>query len=200
VAKPRVEYSEEIAEAILDRLADGDSLLSICSTDEMPDGKSVRRWCETNEVFRQRYETARQFGAEMLFGLIRQESDAAVAIAQDDSNDWTTRTKGNGETERVPNFDHFQRSKIAVDARFKRADNIKWALAKLHPERFGDRQTTEIVGAGGGPIQIARADPLRWQNALQLALADAGLKIVPLDAVVTYSPLRLVAVNGASNA
>ncbi len=37
--------------------------------------------------------------------------------------------------------------RLALDAR-------KWYLSKLLPKRYGDKTTTELTGAEGGPIQV----------------------------------------------
>jgi hypothetical protein len=39
-----IEYDPVLADEILERLADGDSLASICGEQGMPDERSVRRW------------------------------------------------------------------------------------------------------------------------------------------------------------
>jgi hypothetical protein len=53
-------YSEETAEAICDRLMQGQSLRSICLDPKMPDVKTVFNWLEKQPSFFQRYTRARE--------------------------------------------------------------------------------------------------------------------------------------------
>ena len=41
-----------------------------------------------------------------------------------------------------------QRARVRCDAR-------KWVAARIDPKNYGDRATNEIVGAGGGPVELA---------------------------------------------
>src|SRR5678815_5947240 len=63
-------YTEELAEEICDRLADGESLASICKDQHMPSEKAVRLWAtEGSEwalTFAPKYTRARQVGYERL--------------------------------------------------------------------------------------------------------------------------------------
>ena len=34
-----------------------------------------------------------------------------------------------------------------------KSDNIKWKLARMNAKKFGDKVTTELTGANGGPVQ-----------------------------------------------
>ena len=42
--KPRITYSAELVSAILDRVAKGEPLSKVCSTDDMPTRKSFFEW------------------------------------------------------------------------------------------------------------------------------------------------------------
>lgn len=54
------DFTPEIANAICERLADGESLRQICRDDDMPDRSTVRRWLSANEAFRAQYAHARE--------------------------------------------------------------------------------------------------------------------------------------------
>ncbi len=58
-------YRERIAEDICDRLAHGESLRTICQDDDLPHRTTVLRWLARHEVFRARYEVARQIQADV---------------------------------------------------------------------------------------------------------------------------------------
>lgn len=53
-------YSEEIAATICERLANDESLISICADEDMPGLTTVYRWRRENEAFRQAYAHARE--------------------------------------------------------------------------------------------------------------------------------------------
>jgi len=68
--KPKIgrpsEYSEDKAAEICGRLAEGESLKSICRSDTMPDIKTVYRWMMANEAFRHQYACAREDQADTM--------------------------------------------------------------------------------------------------------------------------------------
>ena len=53
-------YTDEIAALICDRLANDESLISICKDDDMPGLTTVYRWRRENDAFRQAYAHARE--------------------------------------------------------------------------------------------------------------------------------------------
>ena len=52
--------NDEIAQIILDRIANGESLLQICGDDDMPDRGTVRRWEDSDPSFAARCARARE--------------------------------------------------------------------------------------------------------------------------------------------
>lgn len=52
-------YSDEVAAAICERLAVGETLTAICKADDMPHASTVYRWLEAHEAFREMYARAR---------------------------------------------------------------------------------------------------------------------------------------------
>ena len=123
-------FTAELADEICTRLANGESLRSICSSDRddfMPALGTVMRWVVENQAFREQYEAARQIQAETM-------ADEIVSIAD-----------GKGlEGEQL----------VALSARDRlRVDSRKWVASKLLPKKYGDKITQEHTGADGGPIQ-----------------------------------------------
>jgi hypothetical protein len=133
------DYTPELAGAICDRLAEGESLRSICDSEGMPNKKTVLRWLRIHEEFRAQYAQARELQAEGM-------ADEIVDIADDGHNDWMKRNYGDDERW-VENGEAIRRSALRIDAR-------KWVAAKLLPKKYGDRVQTEITGSDGGPLQI----------------------------------------------
>lgn len=119
------EFTQETADIICERLADGESLREICGADDMPSRASVFRWLGSQEEFRNQYERAREAQADLL-------ADEITDIADDGSNDWMKRQREDGSTDDVLNHEHIARSKLRIDAR-------KWVAAKLKPKKYGDK-------------------------------------------------------------
>ena len=82
-----IEYDPVLAEEILERLADGDSLASICRDEGMPDERSVRRWARNHGEFGDQYAIARRLGYE-------KRADELLEIADDASADWIETENG----------------------------------------------------------------------------------------------------------
>jgi hypothetical protein len=77
-------YTEEVAQAICERIANGESLNAICREDEMPNKTTVHRWLQDVEPFRNRYVQARERQADHY-------ADAVVEISDDGTIDPNSR-------------------------------------------------------------------------------------------------------------
>lgn len=75
-------YSDEIAERILEGLAEGQSLVQICAADDMPGLRTVMRWAAENEDFGTEYARAREAQAEVMDAKILTAADEAKADPQ----------------------------------------------------------------------------------------------------------------------
>ncbi len=115
-------YTDEIADRICERLADGESLRRICRDDGYPDKATVFRWLGVNPTFRDQYARSREAQADALF-------DEILDIADDGTND--TYIDDNGKP-RVDQ-DVIARSRLRVDVR-------KWMAGKLRPKVYGEKQ------------------------------------------------------------
>lgn len=131
-------YTPEIAAAILERLADGESLKAICRDEGMPSARRVRQWAiDDREGFGEPYERARHLGCWSI-------ADDLLEIADDGRNDWM-RQSGKGDEGWAANGENVQRSKLRIESR-------RWLLSKLLPKQFGDKIEQQITGAGGAPL------------------------------------------------
>ena len=139
-------YSQAVATAICEQLADGKGLRTICQQDGMPDKSTVLRWLENQPEFRDQYARAREIQADTLF-------DEILEIADDARND---AMKGRNGEDGVNN-EHIQRSRLRVDAR-------KWMAGKLRPKVYGEK--LELSGDPEHPVvavverRIVRAKPV----------------------------------------
>jgi hypothetical protein len=59
-------FTEELAEEFCERIADGRSLRSITTDDDMPDQRTIRRWLKDREGFRLQYAIARDLQADCI--------------------------------------------------------------------------------------------------------------------------------------
>lgn len=125
-------YSQEVADAICERIAAGESLRLIVLEETMPDERTVYRWLERNEDFRQQYARAREAQADAML-------EDILEIADDGRNDWMER-RGEEDAGWVANGEHIQRSKLRVDAR-------KWLMSKLAPKKYGDKVDMNLSGS-----------------------------------------------------
>ena len=72
----RIEYSDEIADAICEWVADGKSLRSFCRQKGSPNKSSVLRWAESNQEFATKYARARDIGIDERFEAMDEELSA----------------------------------------------------------------------------------------------------------------------------
>ena len=72
-------YSESLADAICDRLIEGESMRSICASEDMPDRKTVLRWQDTRPDFAAKCARAREAQADFMDDLILDTARACTA-------------------------------------------------------------------------------------------------------------------------
>lgn len=125
-----------IREAICERLAKGESLRSICLDDDMPDKSTVLKWLREDADFSAQYARARELQAEHYL-------DEIIQIADDSTDDIIFLTEQNEEVGEgaVARLKHsaIQRARLQVDTR-------KWAMSKLAPKKYGEKQEVEHSG------------------------------------------------------
>ena len=92
-------YPPETRDAILERIASGESLSAICKSDDMPGMSVVFTWLKADSEFSEKYARAREAQADVLF-------DDILTIADDRDED--------------P-----RRSKLKIDARIWAASKLK---------------------------------------------------------------------------
>lgn len=130
------EFTQDKADAICLRLAEGESLRAICASDDMPSMSSVMRWLGSTEreEFREQYARAREEQADFYAAQI-------IEIADTTEIGETIKTKEDGSQE-VQTGDMIQHRRLKVDAR-------KWYASKLAPKKYGERIDNVISGTLG---------------------------------------------------
>ena len=129
------EYTQEMADKICARIADGESLRAICRDDGMPQIRSVMRWLAAHPEFSQQYARAREEQADKIF-------DELLEIADDGRNDWIEKEQGS-----VVDHEHVSRSKLRIDTR-------KWMLARMAPKKYGDATNIKLSGDSENPLNV----------------------------------------------
>jgi hypothetical protein len=132
-------YTDELGKAICDRIAEGETLISVTKDEGMPSLATVSRWLndskQADTEFFKLYTTAREVQY-----IIREEE--ILEISDDGRRDYLETDDGV-----VVDHDHINRAKLRVDSR-------KWLLSKLLPLRFGDRIAHQALDEHGKPARM----------------------------------------------
>ena len=119
-------FMEDVADKVLERISNGESLRAVCLDPDMPDGSTIRKWLARNPDFARQYAYARDEQADSLF-------DETIFIAD---------SLGVGVTS-----EQVQLARLQIDTR-------KWVAGKLRPKKYGDLVKHEHTGADGGAIAL----------------------------------------------
>lgn len=131
-----------MADEICRRIAEKESLRSICKDPKMPNISTVIDWVlqgnkddapKNLQQFSAQYDYAREIQLEAFM-------DESNDIADDGSNDWMEK---NGKSQ--VDHEYIQRSKLRVETR-------KWFASRLKPKKYGDKIQQEITGKDGKDI------------------------------------------------
>jgi hypothetical protein len=134
ISRPRISYSEALANEMLNRMASGQSLNSVCKLDHMPHIATVFDWIEKHPSFGEKYARARELAAHALF-------DQMIDIADDTSGDLLDDGSANNAA--------IQRARLRVDTRARIA-------GKLAPKVYGERveQLAQTVNVTNNSLTI----------------------------------------------
>lgn len=147
------DYNLDMALAICERLADGESLRAICKDDDMPARSTVFRWLSLEEGFSDLYARAKEEAAELFAEEIVEIADEECTMVRAEKHGAKPDTD-DGLVEVVFDSTAVARNRLRVDAR-------KWVAAKLKPRKYGDKIQQELSGPNGGPIQVSHDEWIR---------------------------------------
>lgn len=125
--RPTIKTNELIDE-MLERIADGESLRSICRDDHMPNKATVFRWLTEDAEFNDQYAKARESQADSFV-------DDMLEIVDD------TKLQSDPSLAAV--------ARLRLDAR-------KWIASKLKSKSYGDKVQQEVSGDLGLTVNIHR--------------------------------------------
>ena len=135
--KASIAYSREMAQEILDLIADGDVLKDICRRDHMPVLKNVRRWLKDRPEFAASMaeaEKTRLFSWE----------DELISTARDNSRDRIQKDTEHGYVP-MPDSAAVSRSKLQCETIARRL-RAEW------PEKYGNSVTLKQPKADLGEM------------------------------------------------
>ena len=125
-------FSQEVADAVCKRLADGESLRAICRDADMPSEATIRLWAlEDTNGFSAQYMRARELGYDRL-------AEDLLEIADTPVRGVITTTKPDG-TQETKEADMIEHRRLQVDSR-------KWMLSKMLPKKYGDKLDLNHAG------------------------------------------------------
>lgn len=128
---PKTLYTKELAETICERLAAGESLISICRDPNMPSDWTVRKWAlDGVDGFDLAYARARDLGYDRV-------GDELIALADETRIGTITTVKPNGVETKTA--DMVERARLQIETR-------KWVLERMLPKKYGNKVQTEHSG------------------------------------------------------
>ena len=173
MARASVEYTEYLAETILDLIENGGTITSVCRANGMPSPSTLRRWPKGEgqgvaEDFPERFETALQ-------GQLENFVDDRIQLPRD------------------VNIDH----PGAVQPVKLECENRRWLLSKMLRGQYGDQSKVEL-GVETGNALAARL--VREEEEQDKASARAMQSLSSDDhATLQRSVHKVIALAGVRN-
>lgn len=118
VGRPPAVYDAAVSSVICERIAAGETLRSICTSDGMPTAVIFRRWSLARKELFEELQAARQLSADAFFD---EALDKGRELARDP-----------GTAQRVRAFDVLM-------------SQLRWSAGKLDPQRYSDRSSVSFV-------------------------------------------------------
>ncbi len=153
------EYTEALATAICERIANGESLIAVVRDDDMPCRRTVFRWLNAHPEFEAMYRLARTYQAEYW-------SEEMIEIARDDGDDTliakvekTTKNVVTVVEKPVSNNAKVQRDRLKIDT-------LRAAVATALPSKYGKR-----AGSDNAMIGTPPAEPVKRTGSTPLSAA-----------------------------
>ena len=135
-------YNRKLDEEICQRIAEGETLLQICKDPRVPSYRKVLNWRNDSEGFFRLYILARVDAADHMGDRIIELIDKVES----------------GRLE-----PHVGRTAI---------DGLNWLMAKLHPERYGERIAT--IHFGSVQLESVKNHAPKWMQEALAAHATAA--------------------------
>ena len=125
-------HTEEIADEICRRLSTGETLVSICKEDRMPERTTVSTWCLKSPEFAAKFAKAREDGFDAIANECMEIANTPVEAI---------REKSNKDGVEITKEDALGHRKLQIETRLK-------LLAKWDPKRYGEKLDVNATVAG----------------------------------------------------
>lgn len=129
MARPS-EFSPAVANELCERIADGESLRSVCADDHMPSKEAVRQWLARGEA-----------GQEPFAAFLAQYARAREEQGHTDADNV-------GDVARK-----VEQGLIPPDVARVMLDAYKWSAAKRAPKKYGDKVALTGGDEGDAPVK-----------------------------------------------
>jgi hypothetical protein len=147
-------YQAETFNTMLERIADGESVKSICEEDGMPSQQTFYRWIRENAEQCEKYTRAKEFWADA-------QLEEIVNISDESTNDIIFNEQGKP----IINGDAIQRARLRIDTR-------KWCMGRLNPKKYGDK------------MAVGNADDKPFETKDVTDPAEASRKLAAMMAII----------------
>lgn len=137
-------FTQELADRICERLAEGEPLRQICRDESMPAWRTVYDWKDAHAEFSARIAHARELGEEAI-------AQECMLIA--DTPQIGTRSVSKASGVEITEADMIEHRRLQIDTRMK-------LLAKWNPRKWGDK-----LAVGGA----ADLPPVQTEATLDVA-------------------------------
>jgi hypothetical protein len=124
--KDKIEYSEELATEICERISAGELLINICKDSHMPTVRRCNSWLKANGDFAAVYQNAISDRLSIF-------EEEVISIADDATRDFKEIIKS-GKTIKTQDAEVIARAKLRVDVRFRH-------LKAGRPKKWGETST-----------------------------------------------------------
>jgi hypothetical protein len=132
-------YTSDIANAICERIAEGEPLYAICREKDMPAWRTVYDWIAAHPAFAAGFARAREVGFDAI-------AAQALQIADTPQEGVRSEVTDDGKTKEVRE-DMLGHRKLQIETRLK-------LLAKWSPKRYGEKIEQTLQGPDGNGLRI----------------------------------------------
>ena len=143
-----VVYTDDLAVAICDRIAGGETMVSICKDPNMPCKATILRWLRDKPEFNALHSEARLIQADTLADEIMEIANAPLMGEETMEREFLKGTRNpdgtiDGKAVRIlekRRADMLGHRKLQVNARM-------WRAQVLNPQKYANKQNVEVGGS-----------------------------------------------------
>lgn len=140
-AKNKIDYTDELAQEICERISAGELLIDICLELNMPTIRRCNQWKKNYPEFNSLYNESIQDRLSIF-------EEQIIQIADDAIDDFKEVIK-NGKAIRIADPEVIARARLRVDVRFKH-------LKAGKPQKWGDSTTLITKSDGENPAELSQ--------------------------------------------